>query len=109
SGDCVGAGGSPPDVFTLSLPDALPISVNDYLARRDADWMGQIHRFLGLTVGLVVPEVEDWSAKREAYLCDITYGTNSEFGFDYLDRKSTRLNSSHVSISYAHFCLKKKY
>ena len=60
------------------------VTVNDYLARRDADWMGQIHRFLGLTVGRVSPEIDDWEAKKEAYLSDITYGTNTEFGFDYL-------------------------
>ncbi|MER3452438.1 MAG: preprotein translocase subunit SecA [Acidimicrobiia bacterium] len=60
------------------------VTVNDYLAKRDAEWMGQIHRFLGLSVGLVVPEIDDWAAKREAYRCDITYGTNNEFGFDYL-------------------------
>ncbi|MDQ3570400.1 MAG: preprotein translocase subunit SecA, partial [Actinomycetota bacterium] len=60
------------------------VTVNDYLARRDAEWMGQIHRFLGLTVGLVVPEVDDDNLKRQAYECDVTYGTNTEFGFDYL-------------------------
>ncbi|HZQ27601.1 MAG TPA: preprotein translocase subunit SecA, partial [Acidimicrobiales bacterium] len=60
------------------------VTVNDYLARRDAEWMGQIHRWLGLSVGLVVPDVEDWQLKQQAYACDITYGTNSEFGFDYL-------------------------
>jgi preprotein translocase subunit SecA len=60
------------------------VTVNDYLAKRDAEWMGQIHRFLGLSVGLVVPEIDDWEAKRQAYRCDVTYGTNNEFGFDYL-------------------------
>ena len=60
------------------------VTVNDYLARRDADWMGQIHRFLGLTVGRVSPEIDAWDAKKEAYASDITYGTNTEFGFDYL-------------------------
>jgi preprotein translocase subunit SecA len=59
------------------------ITVNDYLARFHAEWMGRIYRFLGLTVGLVGPE-EDQAGKREAYACDITYGTNTEFGFDYL-------------------------
>ena len=59
------------------------ITVNDYLARRDADWMGKIYRFLGLSVGVVVPGM-DVEAKREAYRSDITYGTNNEFGFDYL-------------------------
>ncbi len=60
------------------------VTVNDYLARRDAEWMGQVHEFLGLTVGLVLPGEYDPVAKRENYACDITYGTNNEFGFDYL-------------------------
>ncbi len=60
------------------------VTVNDYLARRDAEWMGQIHRFLGLTVGRVSPDIDDWDAKKAAYACDVTYGTNTEFGFDYL-------------------------
>src|SRR5688572_24932874 len=59
------------------------VTVNDYLARRDADWMGQIYRFLGLTVGVIVPNIPDFT-RREAYHSDITYGTNNEFGFDYL-------------------------
>ncbi|QSO48158.1 preprotein translocase subunit SecA [Alicyclobacillus mengziensis] len=59
------------------------ITVNDYLARRDAEKMGQIHQFLGLTVGLNVHDMTP-EQKKEAYLCDITYGTNNEFGFDYL-------------------------
>jgi preprotein translocase subunit SecA len=60
------------------------ITVNDYLAKRDADWMGQIHRWLGLEVGLVVPEIRSSAEKRIAYGADITYGVNNEFGFDYL-------------------------
>jgi preprotein translocase subunit SecA len=59
------------------------VTVNDYLARRDAEWMGRIHRFLGLTVGVVVPQM-DPNEKQESYRADITYGTNNEFGFDYL-------------------------
>lgn len=59
------------------------VTVNDYLARRDAEWMGKIHRFLGLTVGVAVSGMNP-EAKRKAYNCDITYGTNNEFGFDYL-------------------------
>ncbi len=59
------------------------VTVNDYLAKRDAEWMGKVHRFMGLTVGVVVPGMED-DAKRAAYQADITYGTNNEFGFDYL-------------------------
>ena len=59
------------------------ITVNDYLARRDADWMGQVYRFLGLSVGVIVPNLSD-QERRDAYAADITYGTNNEFGFDYL-------------------------
>ncbi len=59
------------------------VTVNDYLAKRDAEWMGKIYRFLGLTVGVNVHELTD-DQKRDAYNCDITYGTNNEFGFDYL-------------------------
>jgi preprotein translocase subunit SecA len=59
------------------------VTVNDYLARRDAEWMGQIYGFLGLTVGVIVPNLSD-PQRREAYHADITYGTNNEFGFDYL-------------------------
>ncbi len=60
------------------------VTVNDYLATRDATWMGQLHRFLGLSVGRVGPDLPDFEQKREAYAADITYGTNTEFGFDYL-------------------------
>ncbi|MDD9858130.1 MAG: preprotein translocase subunit SecA [Gammaproteobacteria bacterium] len=59
------------------------VTVNDYLARRDAEWMGAIYRFLGLQVGVIVPG-QDPEEKRAAYRCDIVYGTNNEFGFDYL-------------------------
>ena len=59
------------------------VTVNDYLAKRDAEWMGKVHKFMGLTVGVVVPGMDD-EEKRKAYLCDIVYGTNNEFGFDYL-------------------------
>ena len=85
------------------------VTVNDYLAQRDAEWMGVIYNALGLSVGVIVHGMDDLERKR-AYECDITYGTNNEFGFDYLrdnmkfdhadlDRKSTRLNSSHTDIS----------
>src|SRR5262245_65449602 len=60
------------------------VTTNDYLARRDATWMGQVHQFLGMKVGVVLPDIDDPAAKREAYAADITYGTNNEFGFDYL-------------------------
>jgi preprotein translocase subunit SecA len=59
------------------------VTVNDYLARRDADWMGQIYRFLGLSVGVIVPNLSD-QERRDAYNSDITYATNNELGFDYL-------------------------
>ena len=59
------------------------VTVNDYLARRDAEWMGQVHRFLGLSVGLIQQEMAP-AARRANYACDITYATNSELGFDYL-------------------------
>ena len=68
------------------------VTVNDYLAKRDAEWMGKVHKFMGLTVGVVVPGMED-DEKREAYKCDIVYGTNNEFGFDYLrDNLKTELS-----------------
>jgi len=60
------------------------VTVNDYLATRDAAWMGQVYRFMGLTVGRVGPDLQDFEDKRLAYACDVTYGTNTEFGFDYL-------------------------
>ncbi|MCX7975141.1 MAG: preprotein translocase subunit SecA [Candidatus Aminicenantes bacterium] len=59
------------------------VTVNDYLARRDAEWMGPIYNFLGLSVGVIQHEMPD-AERKKAYLCDITYGTNNEFGFDYL-------------------------
>ncbi|MBK5289546.1 MAG: preprotein translocase subunit SecA, partial [Acidimicrobiia bacterium] len=60
------------------------VTTNDYLAKRDAEWMGRVHRFLGLEVGAVLPDIDDPVEKRRAYAADITYGTNNEFGFDYL-------------------------
>lgn len=63
------------------------VTVNDYLAKRDSEWMGKIYKFLGLTVGVVLSSgdgARDFEVKRAAYQCDITYGTNNEFGFDYL-------------------------
>src|ERR671935_783597 len=59
------------------------VTVNDYLAKRDSEWMGAIYRFLGLSVGVIVHELDD-TERREAYAADVTYGTNNEFGFDYL-------------------------
>ena len=67
------------------------VTVNDYLAARDAEWMGKVYKFLGLTVGVAISGMED-DDKRKAYACDITYGTNNEMGFDYLrDNLKTRL------------------
>ena len=63
------------------------VTVNDYLAKRDSDWMGKIYKFLGLTVGVILSDrtnYDDFNVKKHAYECDITYGTNNEFGFDYL-------------------------
>src|SRR5215470_11143259 len=68
------------------------VTVNDYLARRDSEWMGQIYKFLGMTVGCIIPGLDD-NQRRAAYACDITYGTNNEFGFDYLrDNMKFRLD-----------------
>ena len=59
------------------------VTVNDYLAKRDSEWMGQIHEFLGLTVGVILNDMDN-DERRDAYMCDITYATNNELGFDYL-------------------------
>ncbi|MDE0927179.1 MAG: preprotein translocase subunit SecA [Acidimicrobiales bacterium] len=79
-------------------------TVNDYLATRDAEWMGQIHRWLGLDVGLVVPAVRDPAEKRAAYAADITYGTNNELGFDYL-RDNMALGESLKAQRGHAFCI----
>ncbi|MFP4125424.1 MAG: preprotein translocase subunit SecA [Alphaproteobacteria bacterium] len=70
------------------------VTVNDYLARRDAAWMGAIYEFLGLSVGCIIPNQDD-DARRHAYACDITYGTNNEFGFDYL-RDNMKLSKARM-------------
>ncbi|HJT69627.1 MAG TPA: preprotein translocase subunit SecA [Terriglobales bacterium] len=67
----------------LSGRGAHVVTVNDYLAKRDSEWMGQLYRFLGLTVGVIVHDLDD-QQRRDAYAADVTYGTNNEFGFDYL-------------------------
>ena len=67
----------------LTEQGVLVVTVNDYLAKRDAEWMGQIHQFLGLSVGIVLHDLKD-DERRAAYACDITYVTNNELGFDYL-------------------------
>jgi len=78
------------------------VTVNDYLARRDAEWMGQIYRFLGLTVGVIVPNLAE-DHRREAYNCDITYATNNELGFDYLrdNMKHERSQMVHRPFNFA--------
>src|SRR6516164_5874232 len=78
------------------------VTVNDYLAKRDAEWMGQIYRFLGLTVGCIVHDLDD-AQRQQAYLCDVTYGTNNELGFDYLrDNMKFRLEDMvHRPFHYA--------
>ena len=78
------------------------VTVNDYLARRDAEWMGQIYRFLGLTVGVIVPNLNE-EERREAYNSDITYATNNELGFDYLrdNMKHERGQMVHRAFNFA--------
>ncbi len=78
------------------------VTVNDYLARRDADWMGQVYEFLGMEVGVIVPNLSE-QERRDAYAADITYGTNNEFGFDYLrdNMKYSRSQMVHRPFNYA--------
>jgi len=78
------------------------VTVNDYLAKRDAEWMGRLHGFLGLTVGVIVPNLPEHQ-RRDAYAADITYGTNNEFGFDYLrdNMKHERSQQVHRPFNYA--------
>jgi len=76
------------------------VTVNDYLARRDAQWMGEVYRFLGLTVGSILHGLDD-TARRDAYHADVTYGTNNEFGFDYL--------RDNMKFDLADFCQRKPF
>ncbi len=80
------------------------VTVNDYLVTRDAEWMGQIHRWLGLTLGVVVPGDFDAVYKREQYACDITYGTNNELGFDYLRDNMAMSRDRQVQRGF-NFCI----
>jgi preprotein translocase subunit SecA len=80
------------------------VTVNDYLATRDANWMGQLHRFLGLSVGRVGPDLAEFEEKREAYQSDITYGTNTEFGFDYL-RDNMARRAEHMVQRGHHYAI----
>ena len=79
------------------------VTVNDYLARRDAEWMGQVHRFLGLSVGLIQQDMTP-QTRRENYLCDVTYATNSELGFDYL-RDNMAADSAEIVQRGFQFCV----
>ena len=79
------------------------VTVNDYLAQRDAQWMGPIYNFLGLSVGVIVSNMDN-ARRREAYLCDITYGTNNEFGFDYL-RDNMKLRYQDKIQPKHHYCI----
>ncbi len=79
------------------------ITTNDYLARRDAEWMGRVHRFLGLSVGVIMAN-ESPELRRPAYACDITYGTNNEFGFDYL-RDNMAWNNDELVQRGHHFAI----
>ncbi|HET6468286.1 MAG TPA: preprotein translocase subunit SecA, partial [Geminicoccaceae bacterium] len=77
------------------------VTVNDYLARRDAAWMGRIYQFLGLSVGCIVPNLGE-TERREAYAADITYGTNNEFGFDYLRDNMRQSREAMVQRGHAY-------
>ncbi len=79
------------------------ITVNDYLAQRDASWMGPIYNFLGLTVGVIVSNMDN-ERRRQAYSCDVTYGTNNEFGFDYL-RDNMKLRAQDKIQPKHHYCI----
>tara|TARA_Y100001968_G_scaffold299418_1_gene310072 strand:+ start:13718 stop:16552 length:2835 start_codon:yes stop_codon:yes gene_type:complete len=79
------------------------VTVNDYLARRDAEWMGQVHRFLGLSVGLIQQDMTP-KQRRKNYLCDVTYATNSELGFDYL-RDNMAASSEEIVQRPFQFCV----
>jgi preprotein translocase subunit SecA len=79
------------------------VTVNDYLARRDSEWMGRIYRFLGMTVGVIQHDMNDVE-RQAAYACDITYGTNNEFGFDYL-RDNMKFDLAHYVQRGHHFAI----
>ena len=80
------------------------VTVNDYLAGRDAEWMGRLYKWLGLTVGLIVPGNRGWEHKRRQYACDVTYGTNNELGFDYLRDNMAMARSEQVQRGH-HYCI----
>ena len=80
------------------------VTVNDYLARRDAEWMGSIFNYLGLSVGCLTNDTEGREKRKEQYACDITYGTNNEFGFDYL-RDNLRVLKQNIVQRDHNFCI----
>ena len=80
------------------------ITVNDYLAQRDAEWMGEIYKFLGLTVGIILNQM-DSKQRKQAYSCDITYGTNNEYGFDYLRDNMAVTPDDIVQVNGHHFAI----
>ena len=79
------------------------VTVNDYLAKRDSEWMGKVYNFLGLTVGCIINSIED-DLRKTQYACDITYGTNNEFGFDYL-RDNMKYSVEEMVQRDHHFCI----
>ncbi len=87
----------------LAENGVLIVTVNDYLAKRDAEWMGQIHQFLGLTVGVVLHDLQD-DERRAAYACDITYVTNNELGFDYL-RDNMAIYKEQLVLRNLKYCI----
>ena len=87
----------------LTEEGVLVVTVNDYLAKRDAEWMGQIHKFLGLSVGIVLHDMKD-DERRAAYACDITYVTNNELGFDYL-RYNMAIYKEQIVLRGLKYCI----
>ena len=77
------------------------VTVNDYLATRDSEWMGRLHSWIGISVGRVGPDINDFDAKRAAYASDVTYGTNTEFGFDYLRDNMARSREQMVQRGHS--------
>ena len=80
------------------------VTVNEYLAKRDSEWMGKIFKFLGLSVGCISSEIKTNAERKSMYQCDITYGTNNEFGFDYL-RDNLKLQKDHMVQRDHNFCI----
>ena len=93
----------PPYLNALTGEGGLVVTVNDYLAKRDAEWMGQIHKFLGLSVGIVLHDMKD-DERRAAYACDITYVTNNELGFDYL-RDNMAIYKEQIVLRGLKYCI----